>query len=134
MDKVSLRTFLTQTTEQQQVAWYDWFCRDSSLPHKTKILAQRVRGFVKAAGDKLDQDKHYVWFKNNCPLYGSLYDDFRIADIETNNTVYCVVPASGFDSKFGQAELWMVKEDGDFCNVLGDGKSYRDLKAYIKAL
>lgn len=133
MDNVSLRTFLTQTTEQQNKLWYDWFCRDSSLPGKTKILSQRVRGFVDAMGDKLNLDTHYVWFKNNCPCYGSLYDDFRIADITTGKVVYCVVPSTGHTATFGQAELWMEK-DGQFCNVLGDGKNYRDLKAFVKSM
>jgi hypothetical protein len=41
-------------------------------------------------GGKVDLETSYVWFKNNCPLNGSLYDDFRIADIETNNNLIVI--------------------------------------------
>ena len=35
-------------------------------------------------GGKVDLENSYVWFKNNCPLQGNLYDDFRIADLESD--------------------------------------------------
>jgi hypothetical protein len=41
-------------------------------------------------GGKVDLETSYVWFKNNCPLNGPLYDDFRIADIENNNNLFVV--------------------------------------------
>lgn len=37
---------------------------------------------------------------------GTLYDDFRIADIETGDMIWCVVPRSGHTSLNGRAELW----------------------------
>lgn len=131
MDRVSLRTFLAQTPEQQNDAWYDWFCRDTSLPYKTKVLTQRLRGLLKAAAGKIDLDKHYVFFKNNCPMNGSLYDDFRICNIATGEVVYCIVPSSGFTSRAGQAELW-TNVNGEFMNVLPRGASFKDLKAWFK--
>jgi hypothetical protein len=131
MSNVSLRTFISQTPEQQREAWYDWFCRTSTLPYKTTVMTQRLRGFLKAAGDKIDLDTHYVWFKNNCPMVGRLYDDFRIAKLDNNNVVYNVVPATGFQRNFGHAELWM-KVNGTFTNVIGEGKNFRDVKEFIK--
>jgi hypothetical protein len=41
-------------------------------------------------GGKVNLETMYVWFKNNCPLAGSLYDDFRIADIETGETLFTI--------------------------------------------
>jgi hypothetical protein len=41
-------------------------------------------------GGKVDLETSYGWFKNNCPLNGPLYDDFRIADIENNNNLFVV--------------------------------------------
>ena len=66
---------------QIEAGWYDWFCKDSSLVGKTKRLGNIVKGLKK--GGRADIETCYVWFKNNCPLNGPLYDDIRIADLET---------------------------------------------------
>jgi hypothetical protein len=70
--------------------WYDWFCKDSSLAGKTNRLYKLVKKFVKVA--KIDLEKHYVFFKNNCPMWAGLYDDFRICDIETGEVIYNFSP------------------------------------------
>ena len=41
-------------------------------------------------GGKIDMGNSYVWFKNNCPLDGPLYDDFRIADMFSYFTIIIV--------------------------------------------
>jgi hypothetical protein len=52
-------------------------------------------------GGKVDLETSYVWFKNNCPLNGPLYDDFRIADMETNNNLFVVqIDCAWNDSKY----------------------------------
>lgn len=84
--------------------FYDWFCKDKSLERKARSLMAKVKKFVKAA--KIDVDKTYVFFKNNCPVYGSLYDDFRICDAESGDVIYTVAPSLGYDSKKGEAEVW----------------------------
>lgn len=73
---------------QIEAGWYDWFCRDTSLAGKTK----RMGGIIKQvkAGGKVDVEGWYVWFKNNCPLNGPLYDDFRFADMATGNTMFTI--------------------------------------------
>lgn len=73
---------------QIQAGWFDWFCKDSSLSGKTAKLGRIIRQIQ--AGGKVDLKNWYVWFKNNCPLNGPLYDDFRFADIETGNVMFTI--------------------------------------------
>ena len=91
---------------QCQAGWFDWFCKVSSLAAKTKALGKKLKQI--ADSKKIDKEKQYVWFKNNCPMCGPLYDDFRIADIESGYTVYTIVPRSGHT---GKAEVWGREND-----------------------
>jgi hypothetical protein len=55
---------------------------------------------IKVAG-KVDLETSYVWFKNNCPLNGPPFDDFRIADMETNNNLFVVqIDCAWNDTKY----------------------------------
>ena len=76
------------TKAQIEAGWFDWFCRDSSLANKTKKMGNIIKQIK--TGGKVDLETSYVWFKNNCPLNGPLYDDFRIADIDNNNNLFVV--------------------------------------------
>jgi len=89
---------------QCDAGWYDWFCCDTSLAGRLKKMAPKVQQIAKSK--KIDTEKTYVWFKNNCPFDGKLYDDFRIADIETGDTIYCVTPEEGFTRSFGKSSVW----------------------------
>ena len=73
---------------QIQAGWYDWFCKDSSLVNKTKKMGNIVRQVKR--GGKVNLDDWYVWFKNNCPLNGPLYDDFRFASLETGDVQFTI--------------------------------------------
>ena len=93
-------TFDSKDTKTQiEAGWFDWFCKDSSLVNKTKRFIKILKQIK--PGGKLNLQTSYVWFKNNCPLQGSLYDDFRIADIETNNNLLVVeIDCARNDSKY----------------------------------
>ncbi len=80
---------------QIEAGWYDWFCRDSSLVNKTKRMGNIIKQIK--PGGKVDLESSYVWFKNNCPFNGPLYDDFRIADIETDATLFVVQISNAYN-------------------------------------
>ena len=108
---------------QCEAGWYDWFCRDESLCGKTKRLAPKVKQLAKSS--KVDVDNWYVWFKNNCPVFGSLYDDIRFADIKTGDVIYTIA----FVKKHGQTvELWGKENDFKHPLVIGD---WEDIKEYF---
>ena len=69
---------------QIDAGWYDWFCSDTSLKNKTKKMGNIIKQIKD--GGKVDLNNMYVWFKNNCPMSGPLYDDFRIANIKDGTT------------------------------------------------
>jgi hypothetical protein len=81
--------------------FYDWFCKDTSLKNKSIKLFKQVKRWAKFRNT--DTEKVYVFFKNNCPVGGPLYDDFRICDVETGNVVWIVIPKCGHS---GKAEVW----------------------------
>ena len=84
---------------QIKAGWYDWFCKNTSLKNKTKRMGQIIKQ-LKDTG-KVNLDENYVWFKNNCPLNGPLYDDFRIANIKDGSSEFVVVIESPWeDTKF----------------------------------
>jgi hypothetical protein len=111
---------------QIEAGWYDWFCRDTSLAAKTQNLGKKVLRLMKSS--KIDIEKNYVFFKNNCPMYGSLYDDIRICDLETGDVIYNIVPSCGHSATKGRAEVW-GRENG-FKQPLVTG-AWRDVKAFF---
>lgn len=111
---------------QIDAGWYDWFCRDTSLRNKTIKLTRLLKQIVKSP--KINQKTMYVWFKNNCPGHGSLYDDFRIADIDTGETLYCITPASGHKQDKGRASVW--GKENNFDGPLVEG-TWKDVKKWF---
>jgi hypothetical protein len=105
--------------------FYDWFCRDGSLERKARSLMSKAKKFI----DKMniDIDKTYIFFKNNCPFHGSLYDDFRICDHETGDVIFTVAPSLGYTNRKGEAEIW--GRENSFKEPIKSAKSWKELLA-----
>lgn len=123
---MNITTLLNQESPDIQDLWYDWFCKDSSLQRKGEALLKKLRAISKSS--KFDNDKCYTFFKNNCPIRGSLYDDFRICDIETGDVIYTVVPRSGHSIDNGLGEVW--GKDNDFQEPLVRG-TWSEIKKWF---
>lgn len=108
--------------------WYDWFCRDSSLMSKGRSLLTKLARIVKVNNGKFNPEKTYVFFKNNCPCVGKLYDDFRICDIESGDVIYTVIPNYRGS---GKAELW--GRVNDFKEPILENCSWKDIVEYFKS-
>ncbi len=112
---------------QCEAGWYDWFCRDTSLANKTRRMGSIVR---KVRGGKVDIDRCYVWFKNNCPLNGPLYDDFRFADRETGEVQFTITIACCWNEK--RYAVYGRTPDGVFQEKpLFETDSARELEAWL---
>lgn len=111
---------------QVQIAagWYDWFCKDTSLANKTKSLGKKVIQLSKSP--KINIKTQYVFFKNNCPMNGPLYDSFSFCDIESGDVIYWITPKSGHT---GNAEVAGKNKDGKF-ETLVEG-SWKDVKDFF---
>lgn len=109
-------------TTQCKAGWFDWFCKDKSLRGKTAALGPKVCRIAKSP--KVNVETMYVFFKNNCPLYGSLYDDFRICDLESGDVIFTITPASGHSDEElkGRTEIWGRENDFDGPLYVGDWK------------
>lgn len=94
--------------------FFDWFCKDSALPNRAKRLQSNVRSFLKTMeknGKPIDLDAHYVFFKNNCPAIGHVYDSFSICSVDDGKVEFWVTPKSGHMRDNGAAEIWFGAKD-----------------------
>lgn len=133
MTNMSINTFaerflrgdfdLNDRKTQIEAGWYDWFCRDTSLAAKTEKLGRKVLQLMKST--KIDIEKNYVFFKNNCPMRGGLYDDFRVCDMETGDVIFTIVPRC---THSGKAEVW--GRENNFNGPLVQG-TWRDVKTFF---
>lgn len=119
-------SFSEDIKTQIQAGWYDWFCKDSSLAAKTKKMGNIVRQIK--SGGKVNLDNWYVWFKNNCPLNGPLYDDFRFAKLDTGD-VQMTIQINCCWNKHRYSVWGRRGEDKEFEheNALFETDSLRDL-------
>lgn len=97
--------------------WYDWFCSDSALPGRLEEFISLIKGIT----NDFILDNFYVWFKNNCPIVGPLYDDIRFEPLDEarlRGLEYLFVISRG-DAR--EKHLWCVYDpSNDFtCPVFG---------------
>lgn len=106
--------------ENECYNFYDWFCKDKALKGKATKLYKQVKRWVKFRNT--DTEKVYVFFKNNCPVNGPLYDDFRICDLETGDVIWNITSKSGHTY---QAEVWGCVND--FKGPVAVGKNLNEI-------
>ena len=122
----------TELTDKEILnLWYDYFCKSSSLVNKGRALICKLKKIYKLnelSGRKyFDPNKTYVFFKNNCPCCGNLYDDFRICDLETREVIF-TIQVNRYDQKHS-AELWGLPNN--FEGAILEG-SIKDVYNYFK--
>lgn len=99
-----------------QAGWYDWFCEDKALYNRLKDMVPKIK-FIAQSGF-FNPDECYVWFKNNCPVNGSLYDDFRICKMD-GTQVMGICPSNGHSSVSGKADFWHFDSNGNYKSIDG---------------
>ena len=114
---------------QCEAGWYDWFCKDTSLRNKTYKLTPKIKQVAKLLGDEFCE-KHYLFFKNNCPMNGDLYDDFRFCSMKDGAVIYTIAPSLGYASVKGLSSVWGAENDFDKELVQG---SWKDVIAFFQA-
>jgi hypothetical protein len=106
--------------------WYDWFCEDCELKPWLDAMFPKVKQISQSP--KIDIDKMFIFFKNNSPSQGDLYDNFRFCEIGTGDVVYTVTPASGRKMDKGIAEVW--GKENTFDEALVKGK-WKDIEEFF---
>lgn len=112
---------------QIEAGWFDWFCKDEYLRGKTQILGKKVGTIINSP--KIKPDEQYIFFKNNCPVNGKLYDSFSICDMKTEEVIYWVCPSQGHKHIKGLAEVY--GSENNFKEYLASGK-WKDIRAFFK--
>ena len=113
---------------QCRAGWYDWFCQDHALAGRLKKIGRVVMGIT----DPFILDNYYVWFKNNCPLNGPLYDDARFEPLSGNRDgKYFVI---SLDSPHERMKWALVTERYGFDAPEFDCRDIREMIRYVNSI
>lgn len=126
MTNINIRTYLEEGPKDSCYNFYDWFCKETSLKNKSIKLTKYLKQIKDSP--KIDIDKYYVFFKNNYPVNGSLYDDLRICDMKTGEVIYTIVPKCGHKSSDGLGCIWGRQNNFDSPLIQG---TWKELKQWF---
>ena len=113
---------------QLDAGWYDWFCPGAALAGRLQKIAKVVMGIT----DPFILDNYYVWFKNNCPGAGPLYDDVRFEPLtgERNGKYFLV----SLDSPHERMKWALVTERFGFSTPEFECANVREMIRYVNKL
>ena len=113
---------------QHTAGWCDWFCQDYALAGRLKKIGKVVMGIT----DPFILDNYYVWFKNNCPVSGPLYDDVRFEPLSgERDGKYFVI---SLDSPHERMKWALTTERFGFSTPEFECKNIREMIQYINKL
>ena len=112
---------------QIRAGWYDWFCADSALAGRLQRIGRVVMGITEPA----ILDNYYVWFKNNCPLDGPLYDDVRFEPLEGDRCGRYFVVSQ--DCPYEKQKWTLYTERGGFQEPEFGCQSVREMAKYLNS-
>ena len=80
-------------------------------------------------GEPAILDNYYVWFKNNCPLDGPLYDDVRFEPLEGDRCGRYFVVSQ--DCPYEKQKWTLYTERGGFQEPEFGCQSVREMQGYL---
>lgn len=114
---------------QIDAGWYDWFCKDTSLRNKT----YRMGNIIKQIQNTKFLEECYVFFKNNCPIEGPLYDTFRIVPLK-NDKDRRVLYTISIEDKREENTYVVYGRENDFEKPLFKTNYVKELVKYLNSL
>lgn len=119
---------LSDRHTQCEAGWLDWFCQDHALAGRL----QKIGRVVMQITDPFILDNYYVWFKNNCPLDGPLYDDVRFEPLsgERDGKFFVVT----LDSPHERMKWSLITERYGFDAPEFECRNIREMGRYVNSI